>query len=187
MIILRMGKNGRLFLLFLLWAWAYGTSSFGSSDSPFANPDKPPPKPNSQAGQLPAPIKYKPPVKQQPSHYELRGYYKFEGQWRIYLYHRNNREGAWLNWDENSTSVDYAGETFVFDTESKEVEHEGFQPIQLADTPKPTGKPFTPAPAKSSAPVPGKPKAPPGVHGRGRTPKLPGQPGKIPAPNLKRQ
>ena len=168
MIILRMTKNGRLFLVSLLWGWACAASSFGSSGSPFANPDKPPPKPSTPAIQPPQPAKFKPPVKQQPSPYELRGYYKFEGQWRFSLYHKNNREGAWLNWDENSTSVDYAGETFVFDTENMEVEHEGYQSIQLADTPKPTGKPFTPAPAKSST-APGKPGAPP-VPGRPRTP-----------------
>ena len=161
MILLRMTKKGRLFLFSLLWGWACAASSFGSSDSPFAKPDKPAPKTSTPAIQPPQPAKFKPPVKQQPSPYELRGYYKFEGQWRFSLYHKNNREGAWLNWDENSTSVDYAGETFVFDTENMEVEHEGYQSIQLADTPKPTGKPFTPAPAKSSAaPVPGRPRTP---------------------------
>jgi len=161
MIILRMSKTGRLFLLSLVWASVGGTSFSEGADSPFANPDKPPPKPNSQAGQPSPPIKFKPPVKQQPSPYELRGYYKFENKWSFSLYHRNNREGVWLNWDENATSVNHAGETFVFDTETKEVEHQGFQTIQLVDLPKPTGKAFTPAPAKSSKPVPGKSPRPP--------------------------
>ena len=161
MIILRMSKTGRLFLLSLLWSWSCATSSFGSSDSPFAKPGVENTESDDQANKLPAPIKFKPPVKQQPSPYELRGYYKFENKWSFSLYHRNNREGVWLNWDENATSVNHAGETFVFDTETKEVEHQGFQTIQLVDLPKPTGKAFTPAPAKSSKPVPGKSPRPP--------------------------
>ena len=147
----RMKKNGWLLLIALLVF--FGKVALGSSDSPFANPDKPPPKPVEKGNNLPIPQQYKPPVKQQPSPFELRGYYKFEGQWRFYLYNRNDREGAWLDSDENSTAVSYAGETFVFDTESKEVAHEGFQPITLAETPKPTGKPLTPAPAKSRSPA----------------------------------
>ncbi|MDC0157013.1 hypothetical protein OAK38_04555 [Verrucomicrobia bacterium] len=150
-------RNPNCLLLIALWGFL-GTVVFGSSDSPFANPDKPPPKPAEKGNNLPIPQKFKPPVKQQPSPFELRGYYKFEGQWRFYLYNRNDREGAWLDSDENSTAVSYAGETFVFDTENKEVAHEGFQPITLVETPKPTGKAFTPAPAKSSSPA--KPKNP---------------------------
>ena len=169
----RMSKNGYLPLIALLGF--LGTVAFGSSDSPFANPDKPPPKPAEKGNNLPIPQKFKPPVRQNPSPFELRGYYKFEGQWRFYLYNKNDREGAWLDSDENSTAISYAGETFVFDTENKEVAHEGFQPITLVETPKPTGKAFTPAPAKSSSPS--KPKNP------NPTLKKPGSPS-IPRPSL---
>ena len=169
----RMSKNGCLPLIALLGF--LGTVAFGSSDSPFANPDKPPPKPVEKGNNLPIPQKFKPPVRQNPSPFELRGYYKFEGQWRFYLYNKNDREGAWLDSDENSTAVSYAGETFVFDTENKEVVHEGFQPITLVETPKPTGKAFTPAPAKSSSPSKPKPQSP--------TLKKPGPPS-IPRPSL---
>ena len=169
----RMSKNGCLPLIALLGF--LGTVAFGSSDSPFANPDKPPPKPVEKGNNLPIPQKFKPPVRQNPSPFELRGYYKFEGQWRFYLYNKNDREGAWLDSDENSTAVSYAGETFVFDTENKEVAHEGFQPITLVETPKPTGKAFTPAPAKSSSPSKPKPQNP--------TLKKPGPPS-IPRPSL---
>ena len=169
----RMSKNGCLPLIALLGF--LGTVAFGSSDSPFANPDKPPPKPVEKGNNLPIPQKFKPPVRQNPSPFELRGYYKFEGQWRFYLYNKNDREGAWLDSDENSTAVSYAGETFVFDTENKEVAHEGFQPITLVETAKPTGKPFTPAPAKSSSPAKPTPRNP--------TLKKPGPPS-IPRPSL---
>ena len=58
-----MSKNGRLFLLYLFWGWACATSSFGSSDSPFANPDKfppkLPPKPSNQTVQPPVQISFK--------------------------------------------------------------------------------------------------------------------------------
>ena len=169
----RMSKNGYLPLIALLGF--LGTVAFGSSDSPFANPDKPPPKPAEKGNNLPIPQKFKPPVRQNPSPFELRGYYKFEGQWRFYLYNKNDREGAWLDSDENSTAISYAGETFVFDTENKEVAHEGFQPITLVETPKPTGKAFTPAPAKSSSPSKPTPPNP--------TLKRPGPPS-IPRPSL---
>ena len=162
MIALRMRKNGRFFILFLVWTWIGGASSFGSSGSPFAKPGVENTESDDQANKLPAPIKFKPPIKQQPSPYELRGYYQFKDKWRFSLSHRNNREGVWLSWDKNSTSVKYAGETFKFDTETMEVEHEGYQSFQLVALPKPTGKPFTPSPA-TPAPTPGN-----------KSPRLPG-------------
>jgi len=123
-----------------------------AQESPFAQPGRPPPPSKFPPKQLPSP-KISAPVVQKPSPYELRGYYHFEGKWHFALYHLNDKQSAWLTWEHNSTSVEYEGQTFVFDPENQEVSHEGFKSVQLADETKPQGKPFVPTSAKPNAPA----------------------------------
>ena len=132
------------------------TFSLAQKASPFAIPGRPPPPPKTLTPKYPQPKKITPQAKTLPSPYEMRGCYNFEGKWYFALYHKSTRESAWLSWEENSTSVTYAGDVFIFDHENFEVTHESSNPqvsyesISLAEASKASGAPFNP-----SAPKPG--------------------------------
>jgi hypothetical protein len=140
--------------------------SLAQKASPFAIPGRPPPPPKTVVPKYPQPKKITPQAKTLPSPYEMRGCYNFEGKWYFALYHKSTRESTWLSWEENSTSVTYAGDVFIFDHENFEVTHESSNPqvsyesIRLAEASKASGAAFNPSAPKASKASPKKPQPP---------------------------
>jgi hypothetical protein len=127
--------------------------------SPFAIPGRLPPPQKKLTPQYPQPKKITPAAKTLPSPYDLRGCYNFEGKWYFALYHKSTRESAWLTWDENATSITYAGDVFIFDDESFQVTHESSNPqvsyesIVLTEASKASGAAFNPSAPKAAKPA----------------------------------
>ena len=146
-------KIARSIVLACFLSWG-ATFSLAQKASPFAIPGRPPPPPKTVAPKYPQPKKITPQAKTLPSPYEMRGCYNFEGKWYFALYHKSTRQSAWLPWEENSTSVTYAGDVFIFDHENFEVTHESSNPqvsyesISLAEESKASGAAFNPSAPK---------------------------------------
>ena len=156
-------------IVFVCFLISGPTFSLAQKASPFAIPGRPPPPPKTFSPKYPQPKKIIPQAKTLPSPYELRGCYNFEGKWYFALWHKSTRESTWLPWEENSTSVPYAGDVFIFDHENFEVIHESSNPqvsyesISLAEESKASGAAFNPSAPKSAKPAkktPGSPVKP---------------------------
>jgi len=133
-----------------------------AQNNPFLRPGSNAPKPPFV--QKPAPLPPKP-IPRNPN-LEFRGYYQFQGEWKIALFDKAKNQGFWLTEGEKIAELDAEVESFNPETEVLSLR--GGMTLTLKDSdktvlPVPSGQAKPPASAKkpTNAPkVPGKPPIP---------------------------
>lgn len=120
--------------------------------------------------QKPAPPPPKP-IPRNPN-LEFRGYYEFQGVWKVALFDKAKNEGYWLSQGETIEGIDAEVESFDPDTEMLKLK--GGMTLSLKESdktilPVPSGQVKSPNPP----PIPGKPVP------------QPGQPNRIPPPRTR--
>ena len=112
-------------------------------------------KPQAPIIQKPAPPPPKP-IPRNPN-IEFRGYYEFQGEWRIALFDKSKNFGFWLTEGENFPDLD--GEVESFDPITEVLTLKGGMTLSLKDAdktilPVPSGQPVKPpATAKPASPA----------------------------------
>jgi len=128
--------------------------------NPFLRPGSIQPKPPTVQKPAPPPPK---PIPRNPN-IEFRGYYEFQGKWRIALFDKAKNQGFWLSQGEKVADIDAEVESFNPETEVLKLK--GGMTLSLKDSdkstlPVPSGQTVKPpAPAK---PVPPAAKVPPPI------------------------
>ena len=140
------------FLVFVQLGLALGTC-LSAQSNPFLRPGAN--KPQAPIVQRPAPPPPKP-IPRNPN-IEFRGYYEFQGEWRIALFDKAKNFGFWLTEGENFPDLD--GEVESFDPKTEVLKLKGGMTLSLKDSdkttlPVPSGQPVKPpAPAKPPSPA----------------------------------
>jgi hypothetical protein len=112
-------------------------------------------KPQAPIIQKPAPPPPKP-IPRNPN-IEFRGYYEFQGEWKIALFDKAKNLGFWLTEGESFPDLD--GEVESFDPITEVLKLKGGMTLSLKDSdkttlPVPSGQPVKPpATAKSASPA----------------------------------
>ena len=122
-----------------------------AQNNPFLRPGAN--KPQPPVVQRPTPIPPKP-IPRNPN-IEFRGYYEFQGQWKLALFDTVKNQGFWLTKGETIEGIDAEVESFNPETEI--IKLRGGMTLSLKDSdktvmPVPSGQVKKPAP-----PIPGKP------------------------------
>jgi len=131
-----------------------------ASTNPFLRPGSNQPKLPTVQKPAPPPPK---PIPRNPN-IEFRGYYEFQGKWRIALFDKAKNQGFWLSQGEKVADIDAEVESFNPETEVLKLK--GGMTLSLKDSdkstlPVPSGQTVKPpAPAK---PVPPAAKVPPPI------------------------
>lgn len=137
-----------------------------AQNNPFLRPGANQPK--APVVQRPAPPPPKP-IPRNPN-IEFRGYYEFQGEWRIALFDKAKNQGFWLSQGDKVADLDAEVESFNPETEVLKLR--GGMTLSLKDSdkttlPVPSGQPVkSPPPAKPPSPAakgapPIKPSIPP--------------------------
>jgi hypothetical protein len=136
---------------------------FCAANNPFLRPGSNSAKPPVVQKPAPPPPK---PIPRNPN-IEFRGYYEFQGEWKIALFDKAKNQGVWLSKGEKI--ADFDAEVESFNPESEVIRLRGGMSLSLKDSdktvlPVPSGRATPPASAKKP---PSKPNVQP------RTPAIP--------------
>ena len=124
-----------------------------AQNNPFLRPGSTQPKPPVVQRPAPPPPK---PIPRNPN-IEFRGYYEFQGEWRIALFDKAKNQGFWLR--KGETVADFDAEVENFNPETEVLKLRGGMSLSLKDSdkttlPVPSGQPVKPpAPAKPPSPA----------------------------------
>jgi hypothetical protein len=122
-----------------------------ASTNPFLRPGSNQPKPPTVQRPAPPPPK---PIPRNPN-IEFRGYYEFQGEWKIALFDKVKNQGLWLRRGEKV--ADFDAEVESFNPETEVLKLKGGMTLSLKDSdkttlPVPSGQPLKPpAPAKPAS------------------------------------
>ena len=122
-----------------------------ANTNPFLRPGSNQPKPPTVQRPAPPPPK---PIPRNPN-IEFRGYYEFQGEWKIALFDKVKNQGLWLRRGEKL--ADFDAEVESFNPETEVLKLKGGMTLSLKDSdkttlPVPSGQPVKPpAPAKPAS------------------------------------
>ena len=136
----------------LLLALILGSEFVHAQNNPFLRPGSKNAKPPVISRPAPPPPK---PIPVNPN-IEFRGYYEFQGQWRIALFDKAKNQGFWITKGETIEGIEAEVESFNPDTD--EIRLKGGRSLKLKESdktslPVPSGQAKKPTP-----PIPVKPK-----------------------------
>ena len=122
-----------------------------AQNNPFLRPGSKQPKPPTVQRNAPPPPK---PIPRNPN-IEFRGYYEFQGEWRIALFDKAKNQGFWLSQGEKVADIDAEVESFNPKTEV--IKLRGGVTLSLKDSdkttlPVPSGQAVKPPSAAKSVP-----------------------------------
>jgi hypothetical protein len=124
-----------------------------AQNNPFLRPGSNVPKPPVIQRAAPPPPK---PIPRNPN-IEFRGYYEFQGEWKIALFDKAKNQGFWLSQGERL--ADFDAEVENFNPETEVLKLRGGMTLSLKDSdktilPVPSGQPVKPpATAKPASPA----------------------------------
>ena len=133
-------------------AGALSTSLY-CQNNPFLRPGSNSAKPPVIQRPAPPPPK---PIPRNPN-IEFRGYYEFQGEWKLALFDKSKNQGFWLSQGEKF--ADFDAEVESFNPETEVLKLKGGMTLSLKDSdktilPVPSGQPVKPsAPAKPASPA----------------------------------
>ena len=133
----------RLFQFIIVLLGLFEVSLYGQNN-PFLRPGSNQPKPPTVQRPAPPPPK---PIPRNPN-IEFRGYYEFQGEWKIALFDKAKNQGFWLSQGERV--ADFDAEVESFNPETEVLKLKGGMTLSLKDSdkttlPVPSGLPVKPA------------------------------------------
>lgn len=100
-------------ILLILFSYLYVTESFLNGQNPFIRPGSQKPRPPVVQRPTPPP----PPPKPQNTNVELRGFFKFKGEWYFSIFDKAKNKGVWLRKGEPFDDGKLEIESFNSETE----------------------------------------------------------------------